>query len=1529
MALDRISDITRQIDHEIQIILDEIESVLAPGGGSGLGDPGSNGILVRTALGVTASRSLAAPSAGFTITNGDGVSGNPTFALADDLAALEALSTTGFAKRTGTSTWTAAALASGDIPDISATYATKAYADSLVVGLLDDRGNYDSSGNAFPSSGGSGTAGAILKGDLWTISVAGTLGGHPVTPGDVVRALVNTPGSTDSNWAISENNFGFVPLNAASNLSDLANAGTARTNLGATTVGSSLFTATNPSAISFPKIAADNSVSFRTPAQVLSDIGASTLTNSAGANVVPKSNGTNLVASRITDGSNINIGFAMDRATSSIALVGDNANPIAIDSVGSSTIIGDASGAVNGTTLIVDDAAQAIALLAANGATLNGSALLVANQPITLSGDVSGSGATAITTTIGAGKVTLAMQANMATASLVYRKTAGSGAPEVNTLATLKTDLGLSGTNSGDVTLAGENYLSITGQAITANPVALGGSNVSGVLTSAKGGTGVNNAGTFTNATNSAITGGGTLALAGFTFTIPATGTAVLTSRTITEGAGLAGNTYDLSANRTLAMGAPSTLTVSASNSASGTTHSHAITSSSNPGAAASLLATDASGYLTTVRHTVTDYLFVNAATANVYLKDTSTGFQSATTLIVTPQANNSFRSTSYTSGLVGWSINALGSAEFDNVDIRGAIHAGIFTYNSINVTAGTQLITPSGAKLKSDVTVTASPTYGTTTFTVDAVDQDGITHAASQLFAVNDIIRLKDGLVGDTWFKVTAVSDQTTFWRYTASIQAGTANVTYRAGQGIPDYGVSGKGGIMLTADQTNSPYLQMFTHAGTFSSADASGSLTLTPQLRLGNLNGSYGFSSDIYGLGAGQYGVAGKSWVIVDPTNGVRIGNNTTTKISLDASGNASFSGSVTASAGTIGGFSITSTYINNGTTYFASGFDVPAGAHTWFGKSATGYSGMGLNDGTRILRFRLGDGSIYPYIQVWDGSHNRVVIGGLNNDWGDGLSDGVYGMKIFNSSGTKLVEFSDARNIIGGWTIGATTITAGSATLDSAGKLSLGTGNNIAILDAADATYRLAIGNATYASAPFRVDKTGALTATSATITGTINATAGNFSGIALTGTMTVSGGAIGIGATSVSAGTGLWMNSAGITGLLSGVVQAKFDAATGAITAGAGNVKLNANGLRLIAGTGGSNSVSWVDGSSIVQGLIFADTSANLNLQSGTGSIKLQSDSSLRAYSISSGFTGFTIGANSTPSAMLDVRGGITGTGVLVMGSGPTTLTDSAGKILSAALNTVGAAQGGTGIASYAVGDLLYASGSTTLSKLADVAVGSVLVSGGVTTAPAWSSSPTISGTLSIGDTAAGSYAQLIPAASGTSPKLRLFNRGEADGNITVNSVDGFVLDNALKVNGALVVTGAISFPALTLKDATNPFLRVWKTSVQFFDWTAATSGKLNLLDTSGTVLMSAYDAGGIAVGVAVNKGAGTLNVASNLYVGAPINMKGYTVATLPAGTQGDVAYVTDALAPGFLVAVVGGGAIVTPVFRNASAWVAF
>lgn len=55
-----------------------------------------------------------------------------------------------------------------------------------------------------------------------------------------------------------------------------------------------------------------------------------------------------------------------------------------------------------------------------------------------------------------------------------------------------------------------------------------------------------------------------------------------------------------------------------------------------------------------------------------------------------------------------------------------------------------------------------------------------------------------------------------------------------------------------------------------------------------------------------------------------------------------------------------------------------------------------------------------------------------------------------------------------------------------------------------------------------------------------------------------------------------------------------------------------------------------------------------------------------------------------------------------------------------------AAGTLAVARGGTGTASYAIGDILQATGATTLTKLASVSAGSFLRSGGVTTASAWS-----------------------------------------------------------------------------------------------------------------------------------------------------------------------------------------------------------
>lgn len=79
----------------------------------------------------------------------------------------------------------------------------KAYADSLLVSVYKDCGNWDASAGAFPTTGGSGPAAVIKAGNAFEISVAGTIAGETFDIGDTIRALVDTPGQTLSNWAAS------------------------------------------------------------------------------------------------------------------------------------------------------------------------------------------------------------------------------------------------------------------------------------------------------------------------------------------------------------------------------------------------------------------------------------------------------------------------------------------------------------------------------------------------------------------------------------------------------------------------------------------------------------------------------------------------------------------------------------------------------------------------------------------------------------------------------------------------------------------------------------------------------------------------------------------------------------------------------------------------------------------------------------------------------------------------------------------------------------------------------------------------------------------------------------------------------------------------------------------------------------------------------------------------------------------------------------------------------------------------------
>ena len=95
------------------------------------------------------------------------------------------------------------------------------------------------------------------------------------------------------------------------------------------------------------------------------------------------------------------------------------------------------------------------------------------------------------------------------------------------------------------------------------------------------------------------------------------------------------------------------------------------------------------------------------------------------------------------------------------------------------------------------------------------------------------------------------------------------------------------------------------------------------------------------------------------------------------------------------------------------------------------------------------------------------------------------------------------------------------------------------------------------------------------------------------------------------------------------------------------------------------------------------------------------------------------------------------------------------------------------------------------------------------------------------------------------------------------------------------------------------------------------------------INTLGTITnrFAIYSADTATSYLAGSLGIGTTTPSGKLDVAGTIKTLGYTVATLPTGTVGMMAYATDALTPVFGSTVVGGGAVVIPVFYNGSNWI--
>ncbi|MBI4618423.1 MAG: hypothetical protein HY720_32800 [Planctomycetes bacterium] len=277
------------------------------------------------------------------------------------------------------------------------------------------------------------------------------------------------------------------------------------------------------------------------------------------------------------------------------------------------------------------------------------------------------------------------------------------------------------------------------------------------------------------------------------------------------------------------------------------------------------------------------------------------------------------------------------------------------------------------------------------------------------------------------------------------------------------------------------------------------------------------------------------------------------------------------------------------------------------------------------------------------------------------------------------------------------------------------------------------------NATGGSAAIRGSQSGGL---GFGVYGTSNSTTTSYAAVAGVNTAT-SGTAVGLyGQATGGGGVG---ERRGVYGTASG-------GATNWAGYFSGNVALGgtatASELRFFEATGsGTNYTAFraqAQAGDVTYTLPLADgTSGYFLTTNGTGTLSW-SNSLPSTTTVS--FANIT-GATNTSAAMLVGTGaslGPTGTGsitaTIFTGSGST--SNAVDLATTEVSGTLAAGNGGTGLSGYAVGDILYASAGTTLSRLADVATGNALISGGVGVAPSWGKvglTTHISGTLGVGN----------------------------------------------------------------------------------------------------------------------------------------------------------------------------------------------
>jgi len=206
---------------------------------------------------------------------------------------------------------------------------------------------------------------------------------------------------------------------------------------------------------------------------------------------------------------------------------------------------------------------------------------------------------------------------------------------------------------------------------------------------------------------------------------------------------------------------------------------------------------------------------------------------------------------------------------------------------------------------------------------------------------------------------------------------------------------------------------------------------------------------------------------------------------------------------------------------------------------------------------------------------------------------------------------------------------------------------------------------------------------------------------------------------------------------------------------------------------------------------------------------------------------------------------------------------------------------VAAVNGGTGQSSYAVGDIVYASTTTALSKLADVATGNALISGGVGVAPAYGKiglTTHVSGTLPIanggtnstatptaGGVTYGTGTAYAITAAGTAGQILQSNGASAPSWIantvgTVTSVTG----GTYLTGGTITTSGTLAVDATTTNTASKVVARDASGNFAAGTITAALTGNVtgNVSGSAATFTSTSQNSQFNSVGVGT-AGSGT------------------------------------------------------------------